>query len=136
VAVTAVQGDIREIAIPEGAFDVAVAGATLHHLREDAEWDAVFAKVRRSLRAGGSFWIWDLVAHEHPGVQALMWARYGEYLAALKGPAYRDQVYAYVEAEDTPRPIAWQLDCLRRAGFRSVEVLHKNVCFAAFGAIR
>jgi tRNA (cmo5U34)-methyltransferase len=65
-----------------------------------------------------------------------MWQRYGEYLTGLRGPAYRDHVFAYVEAEDTPRPLAWQLDRLRDAGFRSVEVLHKNVCFAAFGGIK
>jgi tRNA (cmo5U34)-methyltransferase len=134
--VTAVQGDVREAPLPDAAFDVAVAGATLHHLRTDEEWDAVFAKVWRSLRARGSFWIWDLVAHEHPGVHEMMWARYGEYLSGFKGPAYRDQVFAYVEAEDTPRPLVWQLDCLRRAGFRTVEVLHKNACFAAFGAMK
>lgn len=136
VAATAIQGDIREIALPAEAFDVAVAGATLHHLRADEEWDAVFAAVYRSLRAGGSFWIWDLVLHEPAALHEFLWARYGEYLAELKGPAYRDHVFAYVEAEDSPRPLPWQLDRLRRAGFQSVEVLHKNVCFAAFGGIK
>jgi tRNA (cmo5U34)-methyltransferase len=77
-----------------------------------------------------------MVAHEHPGVQALRGARYGSYLEGLKGPAYRDQVFAYIDAEDTPRPLVWQLDCLRRAGFRTVEVLHNNVTFAAFGAVK
>jgi tRNA (cmo5U34)-methyltransferase len=136
VAVTAFQGDIRETPLRENAFDVAVAGATLHHLREDEEWDRVFRAVFRSLRKGGSFWIWDLVAHEHGGVHDLMWRRYGEYLQGLKGPEYREQVFGYVEAEDTPRPLTWQLERLRRAGFATVEVLHKNVCFAAFGALK
>jgi tRNA (cmo5U34)-methyltransferase len=50
--------------------------------------------------------------------------------------AYRDHVFAYVQKEDTPRPLLFQLDLLRQAGFAQVEVLHKNVCFAAFGAVR
>jgi tRNA (cmo5U34)-methyltransferase len=133
---TAVQADIRETALPADCFDVAVAAATLHHLREDDEWRSVFGAVYRSLKAGGSFWIWDLVVHEPPALQELMWRRYGEYLVELKGPAYRDQVFAYIEAEDTPRPLAWQLDRLREAGFRTVEILHKNTCFAAFGGIK
>jgi tRNA (cmo5U34)-methyltransferase len=136
LAVTALQGDIRETALPEETFDVAVAAATLHHLRADEEWDAVFAAVYRSLREGGSFWIWDLLLHEPPALHAFLWERYGEYLAALKGPAYRDQVFAYIEAEDSPRPLPWLLDRLRRAGFQRVEVLHKIVCFAAFGGIK
>jgi tRNA (cmo5U34)-methyltransferase len=136
VAITALQTDIREAALPPESFDIAVAAASLHHLRTPGEWQRVFDAIHRSLKPNGSFWIWDLVLHEPPAVQELMWRRYGEYLTGLKGPAYRDQVFAYVEAEDTPRPLAWQLDRLRDAGFRSVEVLHKNVCFAAFGAIK
>ena len=30
----------------------------------------------------------------------------------------------------------FQLDLLRSVGFGSVEVLHKNICFAAFGAMK
>ena len=62
--------------------------------------------------------------------------RYGEYLTRLKDEAYRDQVFAYVEKEDTPRPLAYQLDLLRRVGFEGIDVLHKNVCFAAFGGVK
>jgi tRNA (cmo5U34)-methyltransferase len=136
LVVTALQADIRETALPRNSFDIAVAAATLHHLRGDEEWQRVFAAVHRSLKTGGSFWIWDLVMHEPPALHELMWRRYGEYLAGLKGPGYRDQVFAYVEAEDTPRALGWQLDQLRGAGFHTVEVLHKNSCFAAFGAIK
>jgi tRNA (cmo5U34)-methyltransferase len=136
VEVTAMQSDIRETKLPEAAFDVAVAAATLHHLRGDDEWHNVFATVHRALRPGGSFWISDLVTHQSAAVQDVMWQRYGEYLAALRGPEYRDHVFAYVDAEDTPRTLFWQLDLLKRTGFGEVEVLHKNSCFAAFGGIK
>ena len=136
VRVTAIQGDVRDIPLPPDAFDVATAAATLHHLREEAEWEAVLRKVRDSLHPGGSFWISDLLAHELEGVQALMWDRYGEYLAGLKGADYRDHVFAYIEREDTPRPLTWQLEKMREAGFRTVEVLHKHACFGAFGGVR
>ena len=62
--------------------------------------------------------------------------RYGEYLIGLKDEAYRDHVFAYVEKEDTPRSLLFQLDLLRQVGFAHVEVLHKNVCFAAFGSVK
>ena len=135
-SVNALQGDIREIELGEGAFDVVVAAAVLHHLREDAEWESVFAKVYRSLRPGGSFWIADLVRHRTPEVQGMMWERYGEYLAALRDEAYRDHVFAYVRYEDTPRPVLYQTELMRRVGFRQVELLHANTVFAAFGGIR
>ena len=65
-----------------------------------------------------------------------MWTRYGEYLAGLKGEDYRRQVFEYIENEDTPRPLLFQIDALREAGFREVEILHKNSCFAAFGGLK
>jgi tRNA (cmo5U34)-methyltransferase len=134
--VKAVQGDIRGTALTPDSFDVAVAGAALHHLRGDPEWQHVFSAVHESLKVGGSFWIWDLVMHQPEVLHDLMWRRYGEYLAGLKGPDYREEVFAYVEAEDTPRPLGWQLDQLHAAGFEFVEVLHKNTCFAAFGGVK
>jgi tRNA (cmo5U34)-methyltransferase len=134
--VTAVQGDVREVELGEGRFDVILAAAVLHHLRADDEWQAVFAAFHRALRPGGSVWVFDVVESAIPAVQRLMWARYGEYLSGLKDAAYRDHVFAYVEKEDTPRPLTFQLDLLREVGFARVDVLHKNVCFAAFGAVK
>jgi tRNA (cmo5U34)-methyltransferase len=134
--VTPLQGDVRDLTLPAEGFDVIFAAAVLHHLRTDDEWRAVFAKLYQALRPGGSVWISDLVEHTTPAVQEMMWSRYGEYLVSLKGPEYRDQVFAYVDHEDTPRPLAFQLDLLRAVGFDRVELLHKNGPFAAFGAIR
>ena len=131
--VTTVQGDIREVDIGESKYDICLAAMTLHHMRTDAEWAGVFTKVFRALRSGGSFWIADVVEHSNPKVQALMWDRYGEYLSALKGEDYRDHVFAYVEKEDTPKPLLWQLELLSKVGFSRVELLHKNSCFAAVG---
>ncbi len=132
----ALQSDIREADLGSERFDVIVAAAVLHHLRTEDEWRDVFARLYRSLSVGGSLWIADLVEHSLSPVQALMWDRYGQYLASLGGAEYRDKVYAYVEREDSPRPLVFQLDLLAKVGFRQVEVLHKNSVFAAFGAVK
>src|SRR3954467_8165077 len=36
--ITTIQGDVRAVALPDGAFDIILAAAVLHHLREDREW--------------------------------------------------------------------------------------------------
>ena len=130
------QGDIRAIPLPDQYYDIIMAAAVFHHLREEAEWEAVFGKCHAALKSGGSLWISDLIAHDDPAVQAVMWQRYGEYLTLLKGETYRDQVFGYIEQEDTPRPVLYQLHLLKQVGFRTVEVLHKNAMFAAFGGIK
>lgn len=87
--VVAIQGDIREVPLALGCYDVIVAAATLHHLREDAEWARVFAKLYQALKPGGSLWISDMVVHSGVSVEKVMWHRYGAYLTALKDEAYR-----------------------------------------------
>jgi tRNA (cmo5U34)-methyltransferase len=134
--VTTIRGDIREVELPDEQFDIVLAAAVLHHLRAEAEWQAVFAAFHRALRPGGSVWVFDLVESSIPAVGQLMRQHYGAYLTRLKDEAYRDHVFAYVEKEDTPRPLLFQLNLLHRVGFAQVEVLHKNVCFAAFGAVK
>jgi tRNA (cmo5U34)-methyltransferase len=130
------QGDIRNLEFSPAQFDIILAAAVLHHLRGEAEWRAVFNKFHTILKPGGSVWIVDLVDHAIPAVQALMKARYGKYLSSLKDEAYRDHVFTYIEKEDTPRPLLFQIDMLREAGFEQVEILHKNNCFTAFGGIK
>jgi tRNA (cmo5U34)-methyltransferase len=134
--ITTLQADIREAKLPDGGFDIVLAAAVLHHLRTDEEWRNVFTALHRALRPHGSLWVFDLVESSIPAVGRLTRQRYGEYLTGLKDESYRDHVYAYVEKEDTPRPLPFQLDLLRQVGFSQVEVLHKHVCFAAFGAVK
>jgi tRNA (cmo5U34)-methyltransferase len=135
-SVEIIQGDIREIDLGLEQYDIVLAASVLHHLRSDAQWRAVFGKLYRALRPGGAMLVFDLIESSISPVQAVMWRRYGEFLTQLKDEAYRDQVFAYVEGEDTPRPLTWQLDLLREVGFSQVDVLHKNGCFAAFGALK
>ena len=130
------QGDFRVIELPEQGYDVILAAAVLHHLRDDQDWESTFSKIYRLTAPGGSVWVTDLVSHETGPVQSLMWKRYGEYLCSVGGESYRDKVFAYIDKEDSPRPVTYQIDLLRKVGFKHVELLHKNSCFAAFGAIK
>ncbi|MFO0886312.1 MAG: class I SAM-dependent methyltransferase [Pirellulales bacterium] len=134
--VTTLQSDFRTANFPSGSFDILIAAAVFHHLRDDHDWEQTFAKAFSLLRPGGSLWITDLVTQESDRIHALMWKRYGEYLVTIGGEKYRDDVMAYIDQEDSPRSVTYQLDLLRRVGFHQVEILHKNSCFAAFGAIK
>lgn len=130
------QEDFRHAELPLEKYDIVIAAAVLHHLRDDEDWEKAFQKLYDVTAPGGSVWITDLVTHENEAVHQMMWKRYGEYLESVGGPDYRDTVFAYIDKEDSPRPVTYQLELLRNSGFSSVEILHKNSCFAAFGAIK
>ena len=87
--VSTICGDFRTANLQDGSYDVIIAAAVLHHLRDEADWFDAFSKIYRLLKPSGSFWITDLVTHESPAVHELMWKRYGEYLESKGGVDYR-----------------------------------------------
>lgn len=134
--VEAIQSDVRDLDPGKERFDIVLASAVLHHLRTNEEWRSVFRKLYDALRPGGSCWIFDIVESPRPEWQAIHWRRYGEYLTQAGGDAYREELFERIIAEDTPRSVPYQLDLLKAVGFSEVELLHKNACYAAFGAIK
>ncbi len=134
--VTLIQDDMRNLNLPDEQFDIILAAATLHHLRDDNDWEMVFTKFYKTLKPGGSIWISDLIAHDSVPLNQLFTKRYGDYLETLGGAEYRQKVFDYVAHEDTPRSVNYQMGLLTKVGFKHTELLHKNSLFAAFGAIK
>lgn len=134
--VTILQGDIREVELNENHFDIILAGAVLHHLRDDKDWETTFEKLFKLLKPGGCLMISDLITQDIELVTEYTWERYGDYLEGLGGKAYRQNVFDYIAKEDSPRSMNYQLDLMKHVGFSKVEILHKNMCFGAFGGIK
>ena len=131
-----IQGDLRDIDLPSNHFDIILAGAVLHHLRDDADWEFVFKKLFGILNKGGCLMISDLITQDSELLNNYIWEKYGDYLEKLSGPEYRKKVLDYVAKEDSPRSLNYQLDLMKKVGFKQVEILHKNLNFAAYGGIK
>ena len=133
-SVEIVQGDYREVVFEENTYDVITAGTTLHHLREDQEWESVFTKVFKALKPGGTFWINDIVIGENDKINQMMLEG---WIGEMRKYHDEDEVKMYLdryESEDTPRTLSYQLDLMKQVGFKETFVLHKHFNFAAFGA--
>ena len=134
--VTAIQGDYREIPLEENAYDIITAGTTLHHLRENEEWELVFRKTFNALKPGGTFWINDIVLTETDEINQMM---LNGWLSILRKHHSEDEIELYMgryESEDTPRTLTYQLDLMKQVGFSETIILHKHFNFATFGAIK
>lgn len=131
------KGDFRSIDFGSEKFDVIIATAVLHHLRDDKDWETAFKKLFDLLNVGGSIWIFDLVHQSAPALQSYIYQDlYGAYLSGLKDNTYRDHVFAYIDKEDSPRSLLYQLNLLQKVGFKQTDILHKNLCFASFVAFK
>ncbi len=128
-----VKGDFRTVKLQEGKYDVIIATMVLHHLRDDADWETAFSKLYSLLNKGGSIWIFDMVEQNSPELQQFMYQeKYADFLIQLKDKNYQEHVFNYIQKEDSPRPIMYQLHLLEKVGFKKVDVLHKHLCFASF----
>lgn len=135
-AVTTLQGDIRKVDLPKDHFDIILAGAVLHHLRDNKDWESTFEKLYDLLKPGGCLMISDLVVQETEAISEYTWERYGDYLEGVNGKVYKQKVMEYIDKEDSPRSVTYQMELMKKVGFQSTEILHKNMCFAAFGGIK
>tara|TARA_R110002050_G_scaffold88375_4_gene186685 strand:+ start:3735 stop:4442 length:708 start_codon:yes stop_codon:yes gene_type:complete len=131
-----VKGDVREVSLKQNHFDIILAGAVLHHLRDDQDWETTFRKIYDLLKPGGCLMISDLVTQDSEILNEYIWERYGDYLEELGGKDYRKKVLDYVDKEDSPRSMTYQMELMKKLGFSKLEILHKNMCFGAFGGIK
>jgi tRNA (cmo5U34)-methyltransferase len=131
-----IQGDIRDVYLMENHFDIILAGAVLHHLRDDADWEFTFRKLFNILKPGGCLLISDLVTQDTETLNQYIWEKYGDYLENLGGTEYKHKVLDYVSKEDSPRSLNYQLELMKKIGFSHTEILHKNICFAAYAGIK
>ena len=74
-----VQGDIRDVNLKDNQYDIILAGAVLHHLRDDNDWTTTFKKLYKLLKPGGCLMISDLVKQETDAINEYVWERYGDY---------------------------------------------------------
>ena len=135
-AIKTIQSDIRTAELKEESYDIILAGAVLHHLRDDEDWFAVFAKLYKILKKGGCLMISDLITQQSEVLDSYFTDKYTEYLSGIGGTEYAHNVLAYIEKEDSPRPLIYQLNLMKQVGFSEVDVLHKNICFAAYCGIK
>ena len=110
---TVVQASYLDWAYPPAAFDMVVSCMTLHHLLPQ-EKQAVYQKIRRSLRPGGCYLECDFIV-DSP--QAAQYRRRYEVIRALTPEGVAQGAYHI----DIPCDLATQQQLLRESGFGAVE---------------
>ncbi|MCD8282534.1 MAG: class I SAM-dependent methyltransferase [Prevotella sp.] len=135
--VRTIQGDIRSTDLgSDETYDIILAGAVLHHLRTDRDWENAFARLYAVLKPGGCLMISDLIKQDTDVLETYFRERFCEHLERIGGREYSINHLRAVDREDTPRSISYQIELMRKTGFRQTDILHKNVCFCSFCGIK
>jgi tRNA (cmo5U34)-methyltransferase len=130
------QGDIRSVKFPENYYDIIIGAAVFHHLRENSDWEKTFTKIYNITAPGGILLVTDVITQEHNAINDMMWEKVAEHLDEIGGKEYSKKVFEYIDKEDSPRSVTFQIDVLKNVGFKYVDVLHKKTCSAAIAAIK
>jgi SAM-dependent methyltransferase len=138
-------------------MDAVVSATALHWLLPD-QLVVLYSQIAHLLRPGGLFVNADHVGSDDPSIQR-MWERHREEMCLEEGKANADEWETFweayagalgVEATQVHRsamanweggveegmPLAWHLDKLREAGFRSVDCFWRCDCDAIYGGVK
>ncbi|MFA6548681.1 MAG: class I SAM-dependent methyltransferase [Candidatus Margulisiibacteriota bacterium] len=117
-------------------YDAIVSSLTLHHLETDADKHAFHLKAFKALKKGGFFINADILVAPDKKMQAVNISKWKGFILKSSSPAFVADRYKMYKAEDRPAVILNELDSLRRAGFKSVEVFWKYYNFAVYGGMK
>jgi tRNA (cmo5U34)-methyltransferase len=114
-------------------FDAVISSLTLHHIRDEQEKKKLFKKVFEGLNHKGVFYLADLVLASNDYLQKLnmkKWANFQSNQCNATEIQEREKRY---NTEDHPFILMDEIEWLRDAGFREVDVIWKYYHFAVYG---
>ncbi len=120
--------DVRDYKF-EKKFDVVFSSMALHHV-EEHEKKAFYRKLFRALAPGGAFCNADIFHAPEPALQAMYYGQWAAEMARNISPERIKGVFAKHHEEDRPTTMVAELDLLRAAGFKDVDVAWKHFGFA------
>lgn len=121
-----IEGDYATIGLPQGN-DLVVSVIGIHHQETDEDKKRLFQGIYDSLKADGAFVFGDLVTYRDPVEAAVNEARHFHHLVehAENEQSLREWAHHH-KFLNRLAPLEDQVDWLRDAGFRTVEVAYKK----------
>ncbi len=127
-------GDIAEAiaALPDAAFDVVLAGFSLHHFPTDAK-ARVLDDIARVLAPGGWLLWTDTYRREDESREAFLARLFAEVRATWVAatPDEREQFVAHIGEFDYPEPWSWMTGQLEARGFNPPEVVYRDAFYVS-----
>lgn len=114
-------------------YDVIASSLALHHLGTDRDKHLFHKKAFKALKAGGMFMNADIITAPDKRMQQVNLGVWKDHILRSSTPEFVEDRYKKYLAEDRPAAVINELNSLKKAGFRSVDVFWKYYNFAVYG---
>jgi len=126
-------GDIRKFDFSK-KYDAVISSMVLHHV-EGAEKIKFYKKLNKSLKKGGVFLNIDIFLTNDAKLQKFYIDKWISFMSSNGLPLDKiKEMLARHKKEDRPVVIGWELEALKKAGFKTQDIIFKNFNFAVYGA--
>ncbi len=126
--ITLILGSYFEVSFGKDRYDAAVSVESLHHYTYD-EKKSLYEKLRDSLKPGGYFILTDYFSSSDEEEEL----QRNELLRIKKEQGIDDDAFYHY---DTPLTVDHEVQCLKEAGFSTVEILNQWNATYAIKAVR
>ncbi|MDD4166331.1 MAG: class I SAM-dependent methyltransferase [Endomicrobiaceae bacterium] len=126
-------GDIRKFDYSK-KYDAVISSMVLHHV-EGAEKIKFYKKLHKALKTGGIFLNIDIFITKDAVLQKFYTDKWISFMSenGLALNKVKEMLLRH-KKEDRPVVIDWELSALKKAGFKSSDIIFKNFNFAGYTA--
>ncbi|MFA6320937.1 MAG: methyltransferase domain-containing protein [Candidatus Omnitrophota bacterium] len=127
-------GDIRRYGYSDKP-DAVISSLVLHHLDKKNK-KLFYRKIFNALPKGGVFYTADFVLPPSDYLAKAYVGQWKKFLRKSFSSSQINEILTKHKEEDRPAELLFEIDLLRKVGFRDVEVVWKNYNFAVYGGVK
>jgi len=131
-----IQSKVEEFK-PDGTYDCITSIMTMHNIQAREDREEVYKTIYNSLSSPGVYITADMINGENETTDSLymhMWRQY--MLANIPAEEVDNKWIPLHKEKDVTYKISEQMVMLYDAGFRSIDIINKNINFAIFACYK
>lgn len=115
-----------------GRNDAVISSLVLHHI-EKKDKPKFYEKIYNGMSRGGVFYTADFVIPPGDYLKTMYVDHWKAFMAKNLSPAQIISVLDKHKREDRPAELMFELETLKKTGFKNIEVVWKKYNFAIYG---
>jgi len=116
-----------------GRYDAVISSLVLHHI-EKKDKPKFYKKIYNGMSRGGVFYTADFVIPPGDYLKTMYVDHWKAFMAKNLSPTQIISVLDKHKREDRPAELMFELETLKKTGFKNIEVVWKKYNFAIYGA--